>query len=377
MNQIELGNLCVWGGVQDVPGVRRRLPFSLQSLNGLLRLHINSEDKKSIVGHYADEDYSFITSPPGASDWGSHLGDAQFEYIRRFVGELRGKTVLEIGSGSLYMAERIVKELGAKRFIACDPVLKKKSASPSVEVFPDYFSSQAFKGQNIDLVMSMNNLEHVPDPLQYLSDIREILNPSRGLFFVMVPDCTQGLRRGDWGICLHEHLSYFTQDSFCSTMANIGFDIKEIISEEDEIIAVCAPSEPKAWVPVSPEESLSKIQKRFEASYLYAKDLFSKLESNGKGPVGIHGCSVAANQLLSELKLENSSHIYLFDRDEAKHGKFLPSFHRAILSTSSPEYKKMGAMVVGVSTYFDNIRNYALRQGFSDNQIFSLIPFSK
>ena len=69
-------------------------------------------------------------------------------------------------------------------------------------------------------------------------EIRKLLKKSDGLLFVMVPDCTEQLEMGDWGICLHEHLSYFTLPSFSSVVTRAGFHIDHLMSIEDEIIAL-------------------------------------------------------------------------------------------------------------------------------------------
>ncbi|MDA1307334.1 MAG: methyltransferase domain-containing protein [Acidobacteria bacterium] len=373
MNHVNLGNLCVWGGVQDRPGVRRRLPFVWVERDGLVRLDLSKDAQQSIVEHYASADYSFITSPPGASGWGTALGDAQFDYIRRFVPGIAGAHVLELGSGSLYLGRRVIHELNAERFIAVDPVLKGQLPEAGIDVVADYFEPQRFAGQRIDMVLSINTLEHVPDPVDYMAGVHTLLaERGGGTFFVMVPECSNGFRNGDWGICLHEHLSFFTVASFRAAAAAAGFVVQDLLVEDDEIIATLTVDRPHSIGGHHPR--LQDIERRFQATKSAAEALFDRLLKSGEGPIGIHGCSVAVNELISAFGLENADNIVLFDRDEAKHGKYLPAFHRPILDCADTRYSEMSAIVVGVTTYFDKIKAYGVGRGIRHDRVFPLIP---
>lgn len=368
-----LGNLPVWAGIQEEPGIRKILPFGFRSEQGVIRLGVGKKIRDSIIRNYDSEDYSFITTPPGYSEWGSYLGDLQFKHLSRMVGDLTNKTVLEIGSGSLYMAKRIVSELNAKRFIACDPVLKGEKGDGRIDIKPIYFSPEAFQKENIHLVISINSLEHMLDPFSYLKDVRRLLEKTKGDFFLMLPDCTRGFSLGDWGICLHEHLSYFTTASLLSTLARVGFQAKRLISEEDEIIALLSVSEAVSDSPID-TLNLEWVKERFQETKNYAKKLIDLLKAKKQGPVGVHGCSVAVNHLFYSLDLHQDPDIYLFDQDRVKVGKYMPSFHRPILQSKGPFYKKMASIIVGNTTYFNSIQNHAIQMGIPPTNIFPLIP---
>lgn len=375
-NVLYLGELPVWQGVQDQPGVREKLPFSLKVEKGLVRLNLRPEHHGAIVQRYSSPTYTFITTPPGASEWGSYLADGFFRELFRMVGDLEGKSVLEIGSGSLYLAERVVKELRVRRFVACDPALRIEASSGPITVVRDYFDYSVFKDHLFDLIMSINNLEHIVDPFRYLADIRRLLTCSGGQLFVIVPDCTGGLRTGDWGICVHEHSSYFTVSSFVATVTAIGFRIKELRTNEDKIIALLVPNptSDETLVAHAEEDLLGKLRQRFFQNLSYAKDLFQSLKKRD-ARIGVHGCSVALNHVLSLLEMQTDPNIFLFDRDDAKVGKYLPAFHRKIMSTNDPAYNTMDDIVVGVTTFYDSIKSYVLEQaGFTAEHIFPLVP---
>ena len=359
---INLGSLPVWSGVQNAPGIRRQIPFGFKVEDGLIRLNVEGNLKNTIVENYGNPDYSFITTPPGYSEWGTYLGRQQIGYMDTMLPKLEGKSVLEIGSGSLYIADYFVEHNKVKQFVACDPVLRKEKSRGMIKVVANYFSYEAFKDDRFDLVLSMNNLEHVPDPFSYLSEIRKLLKKSDGLLFVMVPDCTEQLEVGDWGICLHEHLSYFTLPSFSSVVTRAGFHIDHLMSIEDEIIALLSimPVQNNSF---RSEPNLDALNEKFVKSKNELGNLIQKLKISGDTPIGVHGCSAAVNHLFSLLGLDHDPDIYLFDRDEAKHGKYIPSFCRAVLDSADPQYKNMKAIVVGNTTYFAQIKEFALGQG--------------
>ena len=78
---INLGSLPVWSGVQNAPGIRRQIPFGFKVEDGLIRLNVEGNLKNTIVENYGNPDYSFITTPPGYSEWGTYLGRQQIGYM--------------------------------------------------------------------------------------------------------------------------------------------------------------------------------------------------------------------------------------------------------------------------------------------------------
>ena len=108
--QVNVGNLPIWNGVQNRPGLARS-PFVLGVNNGIISLILSEAELKRITQEYSNDSYSFITSPPGTSEWGTRLGDLYFQKLAEQTGPLAGKSVLEIGSGTLYIAERVATEL--------------------------------------------------------------------------------------------------------------------------------------------------------------------------------------------------------------------------------------------------------------------------
>ena len=369
-------NLPYWKGIQDRPGYET-VPFGLSVQRGLIRLELGGQDVGRIVAGYSGRGYQFPTTRPGHSAWGNRRGDVFVQELARQVGDLSGKTVLEIGAGSLYMAKQIIKELHARHYIACDPALQSISSEPPIEILPEYFSDASFSNRRIDLVVMPTVLEHVPDPFKMLTEVRQILDASGGGLYVVVPDCERRLRIGDWGECIHEHLSYFTRESLVATMASVGFRADGIQQADGSLMVLARPGHGVRVDEQSESRQVKLVEEfkvRSQGSLEYARGLLSEADRTG-GRWGIHGCAAGLNNLFALLDLHSHPALYLFDGDAAKTGKYLPAFDRPILSSHDRLYRSMEGVLIAATNFYDEILAGLVREhGIAQGRIRSLIP---
>ena len=372
---VEIGDLPVWKGVQNKPGYEKKR-FTLSINKGLIRLKLLNDEISEISKRYSNENYNFITSPPGSSEWGSRLGNFYFKILSDWIGNISGKTILEIGSGTLYIAQRTINELNAGQFIACDPVLDDNTISKKIIISKNYFSYELFenKCQNVDLIISINNLEHIPDVTQYLNDVHQLLTPGTGRFFVVVPDCVRGLKTGDLGICVHEHMTYFTAETLISTFASSGFSIEKIVSLEDTLFVLAKPVKNQTNIYDSDHQLTDLIQ---SYRHLVTSNIryFENLLHDSRGPMALHGCCVGLNNSLGLLDICDDPDIFLFDGDVEKKGKFLPVYNQPIYSSDDITYRKMKTVIIAASTYFEEIKqNIELSHNIHPSSIYPIIP---
>lgn len=367
--RVDLGALPLWKGVQDAPGFES-VPFVLETERGLIRLNRGSAAVAAVVERYGSSGYTFISTPPGHSSWGTRRAQWYLDTLAEGVGRLDDRTVLEIGSGTLFVADRVVTDLGAARVIACDPALRE-SGRARVDVVRDYFEYARFRDRRIDLVLSINNLEHVSDPARYLAEVRAVLEPTGGRFFIVVPECTRALRDGDWGLCVHEHLSYFTESSFRRLAAGTGFRVTRTWAAEDTLIALLDCRDVTPMAGGDEDVALEAAGRRFFDSLDAARRRLGALRERG-ARIGLHGCSAGLNNVLALLKLDTAEDVWLFDGDEAKAGKFLPAFDRPIEAAGGAAYRGMTNVVVAASTFFEPIRRFAIERGIPANRVHAL-----
>ncbi|MFA4825883.1 MAG: methyltransferase domain-containing protein [Methanoregula sp.] len=376
-----VGELPVWKGVQNKPGFET-LPFIFTTELGIIRLKLPEKEVTQISDNYGKATYTFISSPPGTSAWGNRLGAFYFNFLKNWVGDLDQKDVLEIGSGTLYIGNRLINELDARSFYACDPALHTSCKNPKITVCNDYFSYDAISShkKTFDLIVSINNIEHIPDLSQYLNDVRRFLLPVEGHFFIILPDCYRGFKTGDLGICVHEHMSYFTPESLKFLLCTHGFEIEKIHSCEDTLFVLARPSksvnryQEMEYDPLKEPENLLKcFGEHLEDNLVFFSNLLS--ERRPKGPIAIHGCCVALNNILFLRPLYESNGIFLFDGDTNKTGKFLPVFDKQIISSDDNQYHEMKTVIIAALTFYSEIsRDIKALHNIAPENIFPMTP---
>jgi hypothetical protein len=366
--------LPIWTGVQNKPGFHL-MPFSLNIKRGLVHQVLDDSTRVAITERYGSSDYHFITTPPGLSTWGSRLGDFYFEKLISTIKDLTGKTILEIGAGTLYIAKRVLDELHASSYIACDPALRADNNDARIEICNDYFHYNRFQNYNIDAVLLINLLEHIVEPETFLSEIRQLIELGNGFIYVVVPDCERGMKVGDIGICLHEHISYFTRSSLQLTMEAAGLEIDWLLQHEDTLFAMAHANLHMSRSNTLPEiDILDTFQLHVEENLKFAEKVLKEAGETGQ-QWALHGCSVGLNNILALLNLTSSPHLYLFDGDEAKVGKYLPAFDRPIMHANDPFYKSMMGAIIAAPTYFEQIREYVIEtHNLPQRSIRSLLP---
>lgn len=123
---------------------------------------------------------------------------------------------------------------------------------------------------SFDLISMFHVLEHLPDPLQALRDIRTLLSP-QGALFIEVPDAAGMSSPGN--TFFRAHTLYFSAHSLRSLAMAAGFEVAaDNFSEGGNLrVLLRASSEPadKAW---QPSDALSKGQQaRRWSRYLWQR----------------------------------------------------------------------------------------------------------
>lgn len=90
-----------------------------------------------------------------------------------------------------------------------------------------------FDGKKFDFVTLVNVLEHLANPSKSIEQIKEILKPD-GILFIDVPNEFNDFQTAgrdihqlkDWWVAPPNHLNYFSRDSLCAFLTNLGFEIQ-------------------------------------------------------------------------------------------------------------------------------------------------------
>ena len=370
---LDLGEIPVWRGLSEAPGNYISLPFNLeQTESGLLAQAVSSDIEEAVINHYADDNYGFITKPPGFSDWASSLGDQLVDFALSLLRDKRNARVLEIGAGNLYVAERICQRADVQKYTVIDPAINELSDDVRIEVVKSYFS-EPLPGE-YDVVFSFNCLEHIPQPEVFLGNVASMRSNSDDTMLVglVFPDVTAQLERHDLNAFIHEHINYFTRDSLHTLAVNSGLEIARLDSAQDEFRVVLE-------VPVTSQAGvLSDDWPCFDLSVLSDMSVARPLELlvqalRDNKTVALHGACNGLNLLMHFWDRENLDRLKLFDGDQSKAGLYLPTLPIPVMHSSDPSYADVDVVLVAAVTFFDPIkRDLVTSHGIAEEKIIPL-----
>jgi len=360
----ETHNLCFeaiphWCGVQKSPGVDCTLRFALSAESGIQIRQIDSENRiLDFIDAYQSGSYSYITNPPGGSDWSNSLGDKCVNLVKASVADGQPKRILEIGGGSTWVARQLLDYYCPNSYSIVDPSLRE--VAEGVEIIRDYFPSAQIKARTFDLVLAFNVLEHVPDPLAFLQCVRAHLCPG-GKVVLAFPDCERQLLIGDPNVLVHEHLSYFTEHSARWLVSVAGFDIMSMTREHDTFYCVLSAASIQSANGREPNEHRLLL----ESTAAFA-DLFDRFASTIRASllhgnkIGFHGATAGLNTFLYVSGLGGNPNVRIYDADHSKHGFYLPASTSQILSPLDRSYSKNDHLIVSAMSFYSQIKDFAL-----------------
>jgi 2-polyprenyl-3-methyl-5-hydroxy-6-metoxy-1,4-benzoquinol methylase len=155
--------------------------------------------------------------------------------IRTILGrELGGLTVLDVGCGWCQCLMYLAKEgMLCYGFDPCKQAIEYGLSQGLNVREAGMGSMDVFAGKRFDVVMLNNVLEHLPDPVESLLQIRnDVISPT-GVIIIDVPnDFNEFQKAGrdlhglaDWWVAPPGHLNYFSCDSLSALLAGVGYKV--------------------------------------------------------------------------------------------------------------------------------------------------------
>lgn len=372
---LTIKNLPFWRGIQKIPRneIESDLILNCNS-HGVIQQTNSSILKSEVILNYARKDYNFITAPPGYSDWANTILKKNIDFLLDKVDFSMIKQVLEIGAGSLHLANTLVNQYDISKYIIFDPSIKENSLESKIELNKNYFNDSNQIDTKVDLVVCISCLEHLPDPFKFLQELKKAIDPISGLVFLSFPDVERQLISGDLGVLLHEHISYFTHDSASYLMKKAGFQIIHSEKNDDTLRYILKLSSVSYDEGKNAEKLLSQASHKFNENIFFSKKCLEQDLSDGK-KIAIHGACNATFNFLYLANFSKEENIWIFDSDKTKYDKYMTSFNKSISNSLDSHYKKMDKVYIGAMTFFDEIKNFIINQHeISENKILPLFP---
>jgi SAM-dependent methyltransferase len=142
-----------------------------------------------------------------------HHLDAVTEVIHRYF---HGRTLIEVGCGKGYFLDHL--QARGYAVTGIDPAYEGSNPGVVKARF------ERGLGLSADAIVLRHVLEHVPDPMRFLSSIAEA-NGGKGKIYIEVPCFDWICRRRAWFDVFYEHVNYFRMTDFqrmFGTIAEIG-----------------------------------------------------------------------------------------------------------------------------------------------------------
>lgn len=138
--------------------------------------------------------------------------------------DLTGKQVIEIGCGDGHMLDLMVRN-GAASATGFDPSMAGKTsafAGDNVTIVPDLFRSHHLD-QPFDAVLCRHVLEHLPDPMTLLRDLRGAIAERDIPVYFEVPNAGWMLQTASIWDVIYEHVGYWTAPAIITLFRRAGF----------------------------------------------------------------------------------------------------------------------------------------------------------
>jgi len=129
-------------------------------------------------------------------------------------------SILDFGCGlGNFLAEthKIAPNASLYAYDLSDKNRKQLQKIPTFQEF--YFGDLANINKKFDLVTLVHSLEHIPNPREVLSHIRENLLTENGKIFIQVPNCFIS----SFDILIADHIGHFTRNSLDYLLESSGF----------------------------------------------------------------------------------------------------------------------------------------------------------
>ena len=222
--------------------------------------------------------------------------------------------LLDVGAGSGAMLAAFSAAARGWKLFGLDLDDRKEPALRTVPRFEQLFTvPPAQLTRQFDLITLIHSLEHFPDPLVMLRELREKI-ASGGRLFVQVNNA----ERTPFDLVVADHLCHFTPRSLAHIVARAGFGVEttrtDWVNKEISLLAMAVPG-PSQPDLSDPRAAVAKVEA--DVAWLNGMLAHARSAANG-GRFGIFGTSVAATWLAGGL---GDAVSFFIDEDPARHGR--------------------------------------------------------
>lgn len=290
------------------------------------------------------------------------------DLARRLIEKhnLHNKSILEIGCGKGDFLV-LLCELGHNRGVGIDPAYVEgrvhSEASDRLTFIRDYYSDR-YADYHGDLVCCRHTLEHIHNTNDFVNSIRRAIgNRLDAIVFFELPDVTRVLRELAFWDVYYEHCSYFSPGSLARLFRFCKFEVVDLCRDfDDQYLLIEAKPVSQASGKVHElEESVeetARCVKYFAANCRDKlgewKTRLGQIQADGRKAV-VWGSGSKCVAFMTTLEIKDEVE-YVVDINLHRHGKFLPSVGKKIMSPEFLRKHKPDIVIVMNPVYCEEIR---------------------
>ncbi len=266
------------------------------------------------------------------------------DFVRKFA--LEDKHLIEVGCGKgdfiQLFSSQSTRVAGIENCRSSVLAAQSKGL-PVMEGFVDS-SASVVPGSPYDGFLSINFLEHQPDPCGMLAGIHSSLSPD-GVGLITVPSFDHILRHNAYYEFVRDHLLYFTEATLQRMLETNGFEVIEITLFNEDTIC--------AYVRKRPVVTLSGLADNYMKLRHELNALIDDLKCQGRR-VALWGASHQGFTIISCADI-GAKVEYIIDSAEFKQGRFSPASHIEIISPSEALKRAADAIIIAAPAYTKEI----------------------
>lgn len=208
-----------------------------------------------------------------------------------------------------------------------------------LNVINEYLTEDLTFDHTFDAFASRQVFEHIPNPLQILQIVRNIMSDG-AVGLIEVPNAQKMLSENRYFDLFSDHINYFTPLSLCYLARKADF---EVISIQESF------NRDYLELYVRKKQRVSTLEAKRESDFAFLADAAAKYKNISAWGAGSKAQAIMT-ALGSELHLK-----YVFDTDPYKTGKYIVNCETQVVQPSHDKIKENNLIVIFAVSYQDEI----------------------
>ncbi len=309
------------------------------------------------------DDYFMTTS---YSETQQNLQEAQCQRLLSLLQSEKSSelVLLEVGCGDgsfLDHASRYFDVVGiepSKAFASAASLKGHRVLNEYVTAKSNFFSTK------VDAFVSRQVFEHLPDPLDCLIGIRNMLNQG-GIGLIEVPNGYKAFRAGNFYEFFPDHVNYYSVNSLVALATTAGFNViscHESFGGDYLELWIRNDIEQESWVEVMNIKA-----------HTITSEVSKWINNTPNQTKAIFGCGAKTLSIIAKNSaFYNDSFSYVIDSDPNKQNKFIPNTKLQVISLNEAVSKPVDQVLVLALSYVREIAEL-IKANLGDNvQIVSI-----